>query len=495
MYAHSIQRLRRIGSFVAALVGFALLVVGPASSQSRPLTTGLADWIDSYPDPTGALMQAKRAGMTTVDVMINWAQIAPAARPPDWSPNDPADRHYDWSVVDRDVRTVAAAGLQPLAVVVSAPYWARVLPNYTSSAPTANDFAQFTKAAVTRYDGRHAGLPRVKYWRIWNEPNISGAFRPQFDPATKRFVSPDLYRELVNRAAAVIHAAARGNLVIAGGTSPFGDTNIDVRPYDTDWGPLKFMRRLLCVDDLGRPTCGNRISFDIWSTHPYTSGGPTHHANGPYDVSLGDLFKMRRTLDAAIRARHIESTGRVRFWVTEFAWDSNAPDPCAVPIALLKRWVPEALYRMWANGIEQVSWFKLMDDPMDTSFYQSGLYFHATTVRAAKAKPFLEGFRFPFVALSRGRGIFVWARVPGSRPQWVTIQHASSSGWSYVTTSRADRNGVVQQLLRMRLDGSFRAVLRNGERSLPFSISALPDRFFLPFGATVLSPHLSDCVF
>ena len=60
-------------------MGFALLVVGPASSESRPLTTGLADWIDSYPDPTGALMQAKRAGMTTVDVMINWAEIAPAA--------------------------------------------------------------------------------------------------------------------------------------------------------------------------------------------------------------------------------------------------------------------------------------------------------------------------------------------------------------------------------------------------------------------------------
>ena len=476
-------------------MALALLVVGPAASSNRPLTTGLADWLDSYPDPTGALAQAKRAGMTTVDVMVNWAQIAPAARPADWTPTDPADRHYDWSVVDRDVRTVAAAGLQPLAVVVSAPYWARVLPNYSSSAPTANDFAQFTKAVATRYDGRSAGLPRVKYWRIWSEPNISGAFRPQFDPATRRFVSPDLYRDLVNRAAAVIHAAARGNLVIAGGTAPFADTNIDVRPYDNDWGPLKFMQRLLCVDDSGRPTCDDRISFDIWSTHPYTSGGPTHHANLPYDISLGDLSKMRRTLDAAIRARHIESTGQVRFWVTEFAWDSNAPDPCAVPIALLKRWVPEALYRMWANGIEHVSWFKLMDDPLDTSFYQSGLFFHAATIRTAKAKSFLEGFRFPFVALARGGGVLVWARVPENRSQWVTIQRASRRGWSYVTTSRADRYGVVKQLVRTPPDGSFRAVLKSGERSLAFSISGPPDRFFLPFGATVLSPHLSDCVF
>jgi hypothetical protein len=495
LYAHSIQRLRRIGSFVAALVALVLLLAGPAASSNRPLTTGLADWIDSYPDPAGAMTQAKRAGMTTVDVMINWAQVAPAARPGDWSPTDPADPHYDWSVVDRDVRTIAAAGLQPLAVVVSAPSWARVLPKYASSAPAANDFAQFTKAAATRYDGRHGGLPRVRYWRIWNEPNITPDFRPQFDPATKRFVSPDLYRDLVNRAAAVIHAAARGNLVIAGGTAPFADSNIDVRPYDDDWGPLKFMRRLLCVDDSGRPSCDSRISFDIWSTHPYTSGGPTHHANGPYDVSLGDLSKMRRTLDAAIRAGHIESARPVRFWVTEFAWDSNAPDPCAVPIALLKRWVPEALYRMWANGIDQVSWFKLMDDPLDASLYQSGLYFHATRVGAAKAKPFLEGFRFPFVAVARGRSVYVWARVPARRPQWVTIQHASRGGWSYVTTSRADQYGLVHQVVRARADGRFRAVLGSGERSLPFAITDPPDRFFLPFGATVLSPHLSDCVF
>src|SRR5213075_986822 len=99
---------------------------------------------------------------------------------------------------------------------------------------------------------------------------------------------------------------------------------------DSDWGPLSFMRRLLCLSRALRPTCGFRVRFDVWSTHPYTSGGPTHHAIKPNDVSLGDLPKMRAVLDAAVRAHHILSSGRPEFWVTEFSWDSKPPDPGGV---------------------------------------------------------------------------------------------------------------------------------------------------------------------
>jgi len=154
------------------------------------------------------------------------------------------------------------------------------------------DFAAFMRAAAERYSGRHSGLPRVRYWRIWSEPNISVYFRPQFDPTTKKFTSPEIYRNMVNRSAAEIHAVNKDNVVIAGGTAPFRDIDPEVVALDKDWGPLKFMRRLLCIDNAGRPICANRTSFDIWSTHPYTSGGPTHHAELPYDVSLGDLPEM-----------------------------------------------------------------------------------------------------------------------------------------------------------------------------------------------------------
>ena len=35
----------------------------------------------------------------------------------------------------------------------------------------------------------------------------------------------------------------------------------------------------------------------------------------------------------------------------------------------------EALYRMWAAGVDTVVWFRIRDEPLRTSFYQSGLYF------------------------------------------------------------------------------------------------------------------------
>ncbi len=499
-YGREPHGLRRGAVLKASLVAVAIATALVLAADVRalpphPLTTGLADALWRYPDQNAVFARMRRAGMLAMEAVVSWPAIAPAEQPRDWRPGDPDDPHYDWRATDSVLRAIVAAGFQPIAVVASAPVWARIAPNFTSSAPKPEDFAAFIRAAAERYNGQNAGLPRVKYWRIWNEPNISHSFRPQVDPVTKQFVSPDIYRELVNQAAPAIHNAAATNLVIAGGTAPFSDNNADVRAIDSAWGPLKFMRRLLCVDDEGRATCGTRVAFDIWSTHPYTTGGPTHHAQLPYDVSLGDLPKMRATLDAGVRARHVASTGRVRFWVTEFSWDSNAPDPCAVPTALLKRWVSEALFRMWANGIEHVSWFKLMDEPVRTSLYQSGLFFQAADVGVAKPKPFFEGFRFPFVALQQGSRVFVWARTPGGRRALITIQRTFKGGWTAIKTLRTDRYGIVQAVLGTRPAGTFRAQLPSGERSLPFSIKAPPDHFYLPFGATVLSPQRSDCIF
>lgn len=491
----ALNRLFACGFIAVLAVALAELALATPSAAvtPHPLSTGLADALKAYGDDSAVFEQMNRAGMSSMEAIINWPAVAPPVEPRDWKPDRADDPHYDWSDPDATLRAIVAGGFQPIAVVASAPRWARVAPSFTSSAPIPKDFAAFMRAAADRYSGRHPGLPRVRYWRIWNEPNISSYFRPQFDPATKRFTSPDLYRAMVNGAAAVVHAAARGNLVIAGGTSPFSDPKPDVRAVDPEWGPLKFMRRLLCIDDVGRATCASRVSFDIWSTHPYTTGGPTHHAQLPYDVSLGDLPKMRATLGAAVRAGHVVSSGRVRFWVTEFAWDSDGPDPCAAPVALLKRWVPESLYRMWSNGIEHVSWFKLMDEPLSVSFYQSGLLFRAAAVGSASPKPFFEGFRFPFVALKRGRRVFVWARTPRGSVGRITIQQTFKGGWTKVTSVRSDRYGIVQRLLGARPVGSFRAVLDGGERSLPFSMQVPPDQFYRPFGSTVLSPKSSDC--
>ena len=438
------------------------------------------------PDGNTAMADIRRAAMTTVLTPVSWPAVAPPKEPASWNPSNPGDPNHNWSTVDAQVRALTSHGLQPVLVVADAPAWARLFPEYAVSAPDPTKLGQFMGAAAQRYSGRYQGLPRVRYWQIWNEPNISYYFVPQIDPSGK-FVSPDLYRAMVNAAAASIHAVAADNVVVAGSTSPFRDTGL--LWLDNDWGPLKFMERLLCVDDAGKPTCNDPISFDAWATHPYTSGGPTHHAALPYDISLGDLPKMAATLRAAEQAGHIKSAKPVRFWANEFSWDSAPPDKCSPSLSLLQRWIPEAFYRMWASGIDTIDWFLLMDQDPAVSFYQSGLYFHSAQLSSAKPKPFIEAFRFPFVAFQQGSRVYVWAHTPFGKRGSVVVQQMSTGRWKKVKKLRTDRYGIAQAVLKAKPVGQFRALFGR-EKSLPFSMQAPPDQFFNPFGeATLLEPN------
>jgi hypothetical protein len=130
--------------------------------------------------------------------------------------------------------------------------------------------------------------------------------------------------------------------------------------------------------------------------------------------------------------------------VTEFAWDTNPPDPKGVPAALHARWVAEALYRMWEAGVSAVVWFKLQDDPLRLSPYQSGFY----TV-AGRPKHSLEAFRFPFVAFRVQGGVSVWGRTPSGTSSVVVVQRRAGGGWVTLARLRAVRNGIFSSLLRV----------------------------------------------
>src|SRR5262249_43562540 len=148
------------------------------------------------------------------------------------------------------------------------------------------------------------------------------------------------------------------NTVIAGSLAPYEQTTGDGIP------PLTFMKEFLCLSGMRvrpRPQCLERADFDIWAMQPYTWGGPTHHSTVEGDVQLGDLPSMKQTLDEAVAKGRIVSSQPVRFWVTEFSWDTNPPDPGGVPLALQARWVSQALYTMWQNGVSLVTWWLIRD--------------------------------------------------------------------------------------------------------------------------------------
>jgi hypothetical protein len=421
------------------------------------------------PDAAAGLDRARAAGATAIKVPLFWNGVAPAQRPAGFQPANPSDRSYYWAGLDAQLRLIAAHGLEPIVYISGPPVWAmREIDGALRVDP--EQYRLFTLAAVKRYSGRTPGLPRVKVWQAWNEPNKVPS------PAAKAGAA-DWYRALVNEFASAAHTVP-GNEVVAGGLSPFG--------ISTAVAPLAFMRDLLCVppDTTSREKCSSPVHFDVWSVDPYTAGGPSHQTAKPDDISVAGLPKMKVVLDAATRAGHVVSTRPVQFWVTEFAWDSNPPDPGGVPLALEGRWVADALHRMWQAGVSLVTWYTLRDQPLATSAYQSGLYRLGKSFATDIPKPALTAFRFPFVADPANDGISVWGRTPTSGPGPVEIEQRSRSAWKRVATVRAGSSGIFTGLVRSHASGPMRAIFpAAGATSLVYSLVSPPDRVYQPFGA------------
>jgi hypothetical protein len=470
----------------AVVVAFAAAV--PTASASRPLETGVFDPV-SFSGPSAGLAfdRVRSAGAASARITLNWAGVAPAGarKPVGFDAADPADPRYSWGAADAEIRAATARGVSPILVIVSAPAWAEGAGNGAAGTnrPDPTELRRFAAAAARRYSGSFEDLPRVRRWQVWNEPNLHLFLNPQFSGRTP--VSPGWYRRMVNEMAAAVKGVHSDNVVVAGGTAPFRDLGV----RHTNWGPLGFMRELLCLDRQLRRKCAARVRFDVWAHHPYTSGGPTRKAVLADDVSLGDLPEMRRVLEAGYRAGRIVSPRLPQFWVTEFSWDSSPPDPKGVPSALHARWTAEALFRMWQNGVTLVTWFLLRDQPLATSFYQSGLYFRGATLQADRPKPSLQAFRFPLVAFPERGRIYVWGRTPAGKPGRVVIEQSFRGGWKRLGVVQADRHGIVQRRFGTGTTGFVRArVVETGVRARPFSLARVPDRTFHPFGGTSLEP-------
>ena len=298
--------------------------------------------------------------------------------------------------------------------------------------------------------------------------------------------TPQLYRAMVNSFSAAVHAVHKDNVVVAGAQFPF----VINRPGGVSIGPYRFMREVLCISEELKtiPNCGPPLAADAWSHHPYTSGGPTHRASNRDAISLGDMRKMKKLLNAAIKQSRFTSSRPVAFWVTEFGWDTSPADPKGVPLALHARWVSEALYRMWEAGVSLVTWYRLRDGPADGPV-QSGLWFRCTGGIACDTpkSSSLKAFRFPFVAFRSGRSrVRVWGRRPDATAGRVVIERsAGKRKWRKLGTLKADRNGMFAKRIRGPRKGSIRArLLNSGESSVGFSLKRPPDMPVNPFGST-----------
>jgi hypothetical protein len=207
-------------------------------------------------------------------------------------------------------------------------------------------------------------------------------------------------------------------------------------------------------------SCPDPAHFDAIAADPYQVSSPTTRAFNIDDVSSPDLGKLTRVIKRASRLGRALPRGHKQLWVTEFSYDSRPPNPGGVSLATQARWLDEALYLFWKQGVSTVVWYLLRDQAptFQPNTYYSGLYFYG-----GAAKPSLEAFRFPLVVWPSGKRAVVWGIAP--RSGRLSVQRRVRSSWRTLFRLRASAGHVFVRTISGKLRGSFRAVV-GGESSL-----------------------------
>lgn len=462
---------RRLLLGAALLCALTLFVLPATSAQAaRGFETGIyePDYTSSdTATQTLAFSRSVQAEAGFVLIYVDWSTVAPYSKPLGFVASNPADPSYDWAKVDAAVRDASNRGLKIVLGVTRAPAWAEG-PGRPSQddapagtwKPNPGDLGDFTKAIATRYSGHFAGLPAVRYWQLWAEPNLGVNLSPQFQGKTP--VGFEFYRPMLDAFYASLKAVSGQNVVISGGTAPYGGLTPSRGLTYQRMQPLTFWKGLLC-ESLGKKKKKKKKSkrraataaagctpprFDIAAHHPINVGAPTRHALNRDDASTPDIGKLRRVIRAGV--------GNKPIWATEIWWNSNPPSR-GVSLKTQARYLSQSFYILWKQGVQAAFWFELRDlqpngrDPIPTC----GLLF-----RDGRPKPAFQAFRFPFAVQRIGPSrVRVWGMAPGAGPVSIT-----SRGHRVKTLGAAD-NRVFVGTIHMRGRARLKAI-QGSESSL-----------------------------
>jgi hypothetical protein len=443
-----------LGAFAALALSLAL--ASPAGASFRTGIAG-AEYQSADPSVRGRWLEAAEgSGASLVRLFVSWRDVA-SARPSNAA--NPADPAYHFGSLDAAVADAVAHGIEPVLTIGGTPDFAEGAGRPPSAPPGSwmpdpQAYGEFAQALAARYSGSFAGLPRVRYFQAWNEPNLGVYLSPQY--RGKRLAAPAIYRALLNAFYAGVKSVAADNVVITGGTAPYGDP-----PGHDRTRPLTFLRKLLCLRGHGhleRTKCPVKAKFDVLAHNAITTAGPpTRSAVSRDDAATPDFKNVARVLRAAERHHTTGTPGHHQLWATEIWWSSDPPDRRhGVSLAKQARYIEQALYILWKQGAKAVINLQIRDpDQFDVA---AGLFF-----AAGSAKPSFEAFRFPLVAERTGRrAVRIWGKAPSAGA--VEVQR-KGHGWTTVKSLTVGLGQVFTARLRLKGPQRLRAVL-NGEQSL-----------------------------
>ncbi len=235
-------------------------------------------------DRERALAMIEAAGLRWIRQSFPWAEI------------EPQPGHYRWQPWDELVSAVQAHDLKIIAVLDTAPSWARRDPEaenlHTPPRETA-DYGRFVRAFAERYS------EQIDYYQIWDEPNISAHWGDSY-------VDAAAYTALLREGYAQIKAADPTACVLTAGLAP-----------TTEEGPLNlnevtFLRGLYAA--------GGRDYFDVLAAKPYGFwSGPDDRRQDVAVLNFSRLALLRQVMVD-------EGDGEKAVWAVEFGWNALPSD-------------------------------------------------------------------------------------------------------------------------------------------------------------------------
>lgn len=216
------------------------------------------------------------------------------------------DRHWDdkhnqnsWAKYDRIVDLANEYGLEIIARLDRPPDWARqesmsaAHPDNTGPPDDYADYGDFVHEVVERYRGK------VKYFQIWNEPNLHGEWNDQpIDPAG--------YVRLLQTAYTRAKAANPDCVILTAGLAP------------TDQLGPENLSDLIFVEEMYKN--GAKDYFDIMSVMVYGLGYPPDDRR--IDFQRANFSRPALTREIMVRYGDEDKP----IWASEYAWISLPDD-------------------------------------------------------------------------------------------------------------------------------------------------------------------------
>jgi len=443
--------MKRLTITIAMLV--AAVAAPTAAASSRQLLIMQDDaLVRSAPSTT--LAEFADLGADVVKLNLYWDEVAPQGRrkPVGFDGSNPAG--YAWGSYDTAVQAILAQGMRPYFALGShAPRWAtngRGRPG--TGRPSAKEFRLFAEAA-----GRH--FANVHIWSIWNEPNLSSWLSPQRSKGIP--LSPSIYRNLyLAGRSGLIDGGHSGDTFLLGELMPRGGTS------PTKVRPVEFLREMACLDRRYHQIRGRaakkrgcrtvrRIPTAGIAYHPYTPPGGPHVPEGREDAAIGQLSRVRATIDAL--ARRGKLPRGLPIWITEFGFQTKPPDPLqGASLSRAAGFMDESERIAFRNPrVASYSQYTLVDDPprpgsgpLRWSSWQAGLKFGD-----GRRKPRVyDAFRLPLFVrtLSSDRvEIFGGRRTLTGGTAQIQAKGASG-GYRSLGSAKVNRAGYFRRVLKVK---------------------------------------------